>query len=104
MDELTVDVSSLQDFRHRAAQPAIETIERLRGSLQDGQVPNDAYTRTDAGKTAHQGHTQNLQDLDRLLGELHALLTDFAQRVQQTATNYQTSEAATAESVRGVQI
>jgi hypothetical protein len=104
MGEFAVERGTLRSFHTQSLQQAINQIETLRHSLKDGDVPDGAYSRTDAGAVAQQGHAQNLEGLDKLFGDLHTVLTDFAERVDRNLSNYETGEDATGQSARSVKI
>lgn len=79
-------------------------LKELRGVLTDAHVPEDAYTLTEPGRAARQGHLEHLTTLDDLLGSTHALLTGLARRTHDTGGNYAGAEHVTTGAVRGIQV
>lgn len=104
VDELAVDRQSLSAFNSQVVQQAIGILERMRSSLADGHVSADAYSRTEAGQVAQQGHTDNIRALDSLFRQLHTLLTDFGERVHRSASTYQSAETSTTADIRGLSL
>jgi hypothetical protein len=103
MREFTIDRGALRTFHDDPLQSSLTTLELLRRSARNADVPSDAYTRTGAGEIAHRGHTENLHALDGLIDDLHAAITDFARRAEHNTGNYEAAEDMSARSARRVQ-
>lgn len=103
MDELIVDRSSLLAFHREALQQGVIEIAAARGIILQASVPHDAYTLTEPGKAAQQGHTQHLATLDDLLRATLELLNELARRTQDSAGNYADAEQTTTGEIQSIQ-